>query len=127
MNVCVSFTSPASLTTACANSPQSITVFRREPLWQVSMNVRLHPLVRCSFDKEAHVLRLILREPIEKADVPAEQWPQELVIYVLKVRWQFTRSTLASVFNYHLCGSAGSGTQGKLPVVCGCPVGELTT
>jgi len=64
---------------------QLTAVFRREPLWQVSMNVRLHPLVRCLFDEDSHVLRLILKEPVEKPNVPVEQRPQEVVIYVLKV------------------------------------------
>lgn len=59
-------------------------LFRREPLWQVSMNVRLHPLVRCTYDPEGNALRLILKEPVEQENVPPEQWTQELVVYALK-------------------------------------------
>jgi len=59
-------------------------LFRRDPLWQVSLNVRLHPLVRCTYDTEAKALRLILKEPVEQENVPPEQWPQELVVYALK-------------------------------------------
>jgi len=59
-------------------------LFRRDPLWQVSMNVRLHPLVRCTYDLEGNALRLILKEPVEQANVPPEQWTQELVVYALK-------------------------------------------
>jgi hypothetical protein len=49
------------------------------------MNVRLHPLVRCTHDVEGGALRLILKEPAEQENVPPEQWTQELVVYALKV------------------------------------------
>ncbi|KAJ7173599.1 hypothetical protein C8R46DRAFT_1348226 [Mycena filopes] len=41
-------------------------LFRREPLWKVSMNVRLQPTVRCTFDAQENVLRVALKElPVE--------------------------------------------------------------
>ena len=62
-------------------------VFRREPLWKVSMNVRVRPTVRCTFDEEDSVLRVVLKETAENADGALETRPQELVIYALKVRY----------------------------------------
>ncbi|KAF5379439.1 hypothetical protein D9615_006515 [Tricholomella constricta] len=62
-------------------------LFRREPLWQVSMNVRMQPAVRCTFDAEEHIIRLILKEAIidqKKEDVPPADWDREVVIYALK-------------------------------------------
>ncbi|RDB18559.1 hypothetical protein Hypma_000304 [Hypsizygus marmoreus] len=59
-------------------------LFRREPLWQVSMNVRMLPTIRCTFDADEHVVRVILKEPIEKKDVPKEDWEREVVVYALK-------------------------------------------
>lgn len=50
------------------------------------MNVRLHPSVRCAFDAEENVLRLILKEPIEQENVPQQDWATEVVVYALKVR-----------------------------------------
>src|ERR1700733_2698767 len=47
-------------------------VFRREPLWKVSMNVRIHPSVRCIYEAEENILRLILHEYIELPNVPQE-------------------------------------------------------
>ena len=55
-------------------------VFRREPVWKVTMSVRLRPTVRCSFDEAQGALRVTLKEPTE--DTQHEQ----LVIYALKVR-----------------------------------------
>lgn len=60
-------------------------VFRREPLWKVSMNVRVNTSVRCTFDAEEHVLRIVLAETVESPEIPAEQWPREIVVYALKV------------------------------------------
>ena len=54
-------------------------MFRREPLWQVSLNIRLHPSIRCAFDAGENVLRIIVAEPVEKKD------EREIVIYALKV------------------------------------------
>lgn len=60
-------------------------VFRREPLWKVSMNVRVNASLRCTFDAEEHVLRIVLAETVESPEIPAEQWPREIVVYALKV------------------------------------------
>jgi len=61
-----------------------IIVFRREPLWKVSMNVRVQSTVRCVFVPEENVLRLILKEEVESTS-EEENKKQELVIYALKV------------------------------------------
>ena len=58
------------------------TVFRREPVWKVTMSVRLRPTVRCSFDEAQGALRVTLKEPVEGARAHEEQ----LVIYALRVR-----------------------------------------
>jgi len=60
-------------------------VFRREPLWKVSMNLRMHPTVRCTYEAEENVLRLILQELVEQTNVPQEDWKKEIVVYALKV------------------------------------------
>ncbi|KAF5386376.1 hypothetical protein D9757_006644 [Collybiopsis confluens] len=52
-------------------------LFRREPLWKVSMNTKLQPTVRCTFDHQECVLRLLLAESSEKR-------AQEIVVYALK-------------------------------------------
>lgn len=63
-------------------------LFRREPLWQVSMNVRVHPSMRCFFDREEKVLRVIAQEsvvvnPVESS--PDSQKKEcEIVIYAMK-------------------------------------------
>ncbi|KAK0202339.1 hypothetical protein DFS33DRAFT_886513 [Desarmillaria ectypa] len=59
-------------------------LLRRDPLWQVTMNVRLTPAVKCIFDEEDLSLRVILAETIEWEDVPVEQWAHEVVVYALK-------------------------------------------
>ncbi|KAL4263307.1 RanBD1 domain-containing protein [Pleurotus pulmonarius] len=59
-------------------------LFRREPLWKVSMNVRVNTSLRCTFDAEEHVLRIVLAETVESPDIPAAQWPREIVVYALK-------------------------------------------
>ncbi|KAK0215829.1 hypothetical protein EDD85DRAFT_962616 [Armillaria nabsnona] len=59
-------------------------LLRRDPLWQVTMNVRLTPAVKCIFDEEELSLRVILAETIEREDVPVEQWAHEVVVYALK-------------------------------------------
>ncbi|KAG6879056.1 hypothetical protein C0992_005545 [Termitomyces sp. T32_za158] len=53
-------------------------LFRREPLWQVSLNIRLHPSIRCTFDANEHVLRILVTEPVESKD------EREIVIYAFK-------------------------------------------
>ncbi|KAJ7708693.1 hypothetical protein B0H17DRAFT_362188 [Mycena rosella] len=57
-------------------------LFRREPLWKVSMNVRMQPAVRFSFDSQENILRVALKELQEKSesDEPASQ----TVIYAFK-------------------------------------------
>ena len=55
-------------------------MFRREPVHKVSMNVRLRPLVRCSFDESQGLLRVTLKEPIEGSQ------QEQVVVYALKVR-----------------------------------------
>ncbi|KIK56996.1 hypothetical protein GYMLUDRAFT_247270 [Collybiopsis luxurians FD-317 M1] len=52
-------------------------LFRREPLWKISMNTRLQPTVRCTFDPQECVLRLLLAE---SSEIKA----QEVVVYALK-------------------------------------------
>ena len=54
-------------------------MFRREPVWKVTMSVRLRPAVRCSFDEAQGALRVTLKERVE--DTQEEQ----LVIYALRV------------------------------------------
>lgn len=66
------------------------SVFRREPLWKVSMNIRVQPTVRCTFDAEDNVLRIVLKEAVEHGDKPQEARQQELVVYALKVRYLFS-------------------------------------
>jgi hypothetical protein len=63
-----------------------ILVFRREPLWKVSMNIRMHSNVHCTFDEEENALRLVLKEFIEEVGVPKKDWRGEVVVYALKVR-----------------------------------------
>lgn len=50
------------------------------------MNVRVRPTVRCTFDEEDNVLRIVLKEAVEYGDELPELRPQELVVYALKVR-----------------------------------------
>ncbi|KAF8075252.1 hypothetical protein FPV67DRAFT_624457 [Lyophyllum atratum] len=59
-------------------------LFRREPLWQVSMNVRMHPTIRCTFDAKENILRVILREAVVQKDASAQDAKREVTIYVLK-------------------------------------------
>lgn len=62
-----------------------MAVFRREPLWKVSMNVRLQPSVRCTFDAQENALRVVLKElDSEKPDA------SQTVIYAFKVRIPLT-------------------------------------
>ena len=86
-----------------------ISVFRREPLWKVSMNIRVQPTVRCSFVAEENVLRIVLKEVIggtgnvgssaaaDSSDSQAgsgDATPQEVVVYALKVRFERSLSFL---------------------------------
>ena len=56
------------------------TVFRREPIWKVSMSVRLRSAVRCSFDEAQGALRVTLKEQVEDSQ------EEQLIIYALRVR-----------------------------------------
>ena len=87
-------------------------VFRREPVWKVTMSVRLRPTVRCSFDEAQGALRVTLKEPVEGARAHEEQ----LVIYALRVRLRSfirvlsTRATCAwsvLTFIFALCRREG--------------------
>lgn len=60
-------------------------MFRREPVWKVSMNLKLGPGVRCTLDEEQGILRVVLKEAIEKEGLDKDQWPQEVVVYAVKV------------------------------------------
>jgi hypothetical protein len=53
------------------------------------MNVLVRPTVRCTFDEEDSVLRIILKEAVEYGDEAVEPKPQELVVYALKVCYNF--------------------------------------
>jgi hypothetical protein len=55
-------------------------LFRREPLRKISMNVRVHHTVRCVFDEDENVLRVLLKEQAENTELPKS----EVVIYALK-------------------------------------------
>ncbi|EMD38965.1 hypothetical protein CERSUDRAFT_112680 [Gelatoporia subvermispora B] len=66
-------------------------LFRREPVWKISMSVRLRSTVRCTFDEAQSTLRVTLKEVQEQDGVPRELWPQRMVIYALK-RGKATKS-----------------------------------
>ncbi|KIK04025.1 hypothetical protein K443DRAFT_443534 [Laccaria amethystina LaAM-08-1] len=65
-------------------------LFRREPLWKISMNFRVKPTVRCTFDAEEGVVRLVLKESVgsqeagSEAQSGAKEPTQEVVVYALK-------------------------------------------
>ena len=83
------------------------------------MNVRLNPLVRCSFDEESFALRVIAKEPVERANTPVEQWPQEVVIYVMKVwsaLYELPNSDTSLI-------TAWTCTQRRFPQICRCIAG----
>jgi hypothetical protein len=60
-------------------------VFRREPLWKVSMNVRMHATVRCTFDPQENILRVALKELPEKSASEEGAPIPHTVIYAFKV------------------------------------------
>lgn len=70
-------------------------VFRREPVWKVSMSVGLRPTTRCTFDETQNVLRITLKETIEQQGIPAENWPQQVVVYALR-RGKTSKSDFAA-------------------------------
>ncbi|KAJ6469736.1 hypothetical protein C8R47DRAFT_766739 [Mycena vitilis] len=57
-------------------------LFRREPLWKVSMNVRMQPTVRCTFDAQENILRVALKELQDKSE--SESAEPQTVIYAFK-------------------------------------------
>ncbi|KAL7280639.1 hypothetical protein ACG7TL_005577 [Trametes sanguinea] len=67
---------------------ERIQVFRREPVMKVSMNVRLQPLVRCTFDEAQGLLRVTLKEPIEGSQ------QDQVVVYAMK-RGQSSKADFA--------------------------------
>ena len=67
--------------------PDIYLVFRREPLWQVSMNVKVNNGVRCTYEREENAIRLVLKEPAGGQLVSSSKDQQlEVVVYALKVR-----------------------------------------
>lgn len=73
----------------------------------------MHPTVKCTFDAEENVLRLILKEFVEQTNVPQKDWKGEVVIYALKVRP--TLSTYSSVLlTWPLLFSLGDLVQNKI-------------
>ncbi|KAF8448857.1 hypothetical protein L210DRAFT_3627524 [Boletus edulis BED1] len=61
--------------------PRTRLLFRRDPLGQVSMNVGLHPTVRCHFDTAENILRVIL---MEQATTDTNDSREDVVVYALK-------------------------------------------
>ncbi|KAJ7027917.1 hypothetical protein C8F04DRAFT_73447 [Mycena alexandri] len=59
-------------------------LFRREPLWKVSMNVRMQPTVRCTFDAQENVLRVALKELEDKWESGSATAAPQTVIYAFK-------------------------------------------
>ncbi|KZT69296.1 hypothetical protein DAEQUDRAFT_669952 [Daedalea quercina L-15889] len=60
-------------------------VFRREPVWKVSMSVRLCPAVRCTFNEKEGVLRVVLKETQDCDGRSPDQRKENIVVYALKV------------------------------------------
>ncbi|KAI9062742.1 hypothetical protein FKP32DRAFT_1629323 [Trametes sanguinea] len=67
---------------------QERILFRREPVMKVSMNVRLQPLVRCTFDEAQGLLRVTLKEPVEGSQ------QDHVVVYAMK-RGQSSKADFA--------------------------------
>ena len=88
-NVCVSSRRSLPPPPLLSRYPQ---VFRREPLWKISMNIRVKPTVRCTFDAEEGVVRFVLKESVgsqeagSEAQSGAKESTQEVVVYALKAR-----------------------------------------
>jgi hypothetical protein len=57
-----------------------VIVFRREPLWQPTMNARLSAGMRCTYDPNERILRVAAVEPSTNGE-----GGHELVVYALKV------------------------------------------
>ncbi|KAL1727397.1 hypothetical protein EV714DRAFT_167792, partial [Schizophyllum commune] len=52
-------------------------LFRRDPLFQVAMNVRVQEGMRCTYDAKDRVVRIVTREP-------SSEGTPEIVIYAMK-------------------------------------------
>ncbi|EKM50585.1 uncharacterized protein PHACADRAFT_263946 [Phanerochaete carnosa HHB-10118-sp] len=77
-------------------------VFRREPVWKVSMSVGLCPTVRCSFSDDQSVLRVALKEVVLSDGEAAVQ--QQVVLYALK-RGRVPRDEFAAFAQEVMCRS----------------------
>ncbi|KAF9529018.1 hypothetical protein CPB83DRAFT_906497 [Crepidotus variabilis] len=96
-------------------------LFRREPLWKVSMNVRVQSTARCLFVPEENALKLILKEDVNTSKPVAElskdsEPKQELVIYALKPgracsKQDFREFAETLVQSSHFNPTAGSAAQ----------------
>jgi hypothetical protein len=49
------------------------------------MNVRMNSTVRCTYEAQENIVRLVHQELIEQAHVPQEDWRKEIVVYAMKV------------------------------------------
>lgn len=49
------------------------------------MSVRLQPAVRCTFDENECVLRVVLKEAQERGDAFSDLRKEDIVVYALKV------------------------------------------
>ena len=49
------------------------------------MSVRLRPAVRCTFDENEGVLRVVLKEAQERGDASSDLRKEDIVVYALKV------------------------------------------
>lgn len=88
------------------------------------MNVRLHPALRCTFDAEENVLRLVLKEPVEQENVPPEEWARDIVVYALKVSWLLRISKKYRSLTRHLHAAWEDVLETRLPGIRRCFVGQ---
>ncbi|KAK1231379.1 hypothetical protein PQX77_005505 [Marasmius sp. AFHP31] len=92
------------------NSPRERLIFRREPLWQVMMNTRLSSAVRCTFEEEECILRVILAESL----VASQKEKKEIVVYALKPGRGCTKQDFAG-FARSVLASEGLMASGTKP------------
>ncbi|KAF7317762.1 RanBD1 domain-containing protein [Mycena kentingensis (nom. inval.)] len=93
-------------------------LFRREPLWQVAMNVRVHEhgALRCTYDEREGVLRVILKELVAaEAEGKAGPGTPQTVIYAFKPGRTCRRSEFVS-FAEALVVQARQGGQDPVSV-----------
>ncbi|KAJ6581134.1 hypothetical protein B0H19DRAFT_494867 [Mycena capillaripes] len=83
-------------------------LFRREPLWKVSMNVRMQPTVRCTYDAQENILRVALKELPDKWE--SECTTPQTVIYAFKPSRSCRRSDFQD-FAEALLAQARQGGQ----------------